>query len=171
MSLPPVPSFKPVADPGAIVHAPNVRFTILTDRIIRIEFSRENHFEDRPSQVLWYREQPSPRFTKRVTDKAVEIETQYLHLVYKIGRSGFTPRNLSIKLKRAGPTWHYGDSARDAGNLKGTARTLDGVAGRTRLEEGLVSKAGWSVVDDSYTLVFDESGWLVPRRNTRARRG
>jgi len=168
MPLPPVPAFKPVANPKAIVTAPNVRFTVLTDRIIRIEFSKDNIFEDRPSQVFWYREQPVPRFKKSITSKVVEIETNYLHLVYEVGRSGFTSRNLSIKLKHSGVIWRYGDSARGAGNLKGTARTLDGVAGRTKLEDGLVSTAGWSVVDDSKTLAFDESGWLVPRSSKRS---
>jgi alpha-glucosidase (family GH31 glycosyl hydrolase) len=168
MSLPPVPSFKPVANPKAIVAVPNVRFTVLTDRIIRIEFNKDNIFEDRPSQVFWYREQPVPKFKQKVTGKVVEIETDYLHLVYKINRSGFTSKNLDIKLKLGKVTWHYGDSAVKAGNLKGTARTLDGVAGRTKLEDGLVSKAGWSVVDDSHTLVFDESGWLVPRSTKKS---
>jgi alpha-glucosidase (family GH31 glycosyl hydrolase) len=163
MPLPPVPAFKPVVNPKAIVSAPNVRFTVLTDRIIRIEFSNDNIFENRPSQVFWYREQPVPRFKKSITSKVVEVETDYLHLVYEVGHSGFTSRNLSIKLKHNGLIWRYGDSARGAGNLKGTARTLDGVAGRTKLEDGLISTAGWSVVDDSKTLVFDETGWLVPR--------
>ena len=169
MPLPPVPSFKPFANPDAVVRAPFVRFSVLTDRIIRIEYSAENTFEDRPSQVFWYRDQPVPPFTRKVTDKVVEIETDYLHLIYRIGRSGFTSRNLSIKLKQEGVTWRYGHSAQQAGNLKGTARTLDGVAGRTKLEDGLVSIAGWSVVDDSKTLVFDESGWLVPRRKLKSR--
>ena len=163
MPLPPVPAFKPLASTKAIVAVPNVRFTVLADRIIRIEYSDDNIFEDRPSQVFWYRDQVVPKCKKRITDKVVEIETDYLHLVYKIGGSGFTARNLSIKLKQNKVTWHYGDSAVKAGNLKGTARTLDGVAGKTKLEDGLVSKAGWSVVDDSKTLVFDESGWLIPR--------
>ena len=39
MPLPPVPSFKPVAN-KAIVTAPNVRFTVLTDRMIRIEYQQ-----------------------------------------------------------------------------------------------------------------------------------
>jgi len=163
MPLPPVPSFKPLANKKAVVTAPNVRFTVLMNRIIRIEYSKDNVFEDRPSQVFWYREQPAPKFKKRITDKVIEIETEYLHLVYKIARTGFIPRNLSITLKQNNVTWRYGDSARKAGNLMGTARTLDGVAGRTKLEEGLVSKKGWSVVDDSKTLVFDERGWLVTR--------
>ncbi len=168
MSLPPVPSFKPIANPKSIVVAPTVRFTVLTDRIIRIEFSQVSHFEDRPSQVFWYRDQPLPRFKKKITDKVIEIETKYLHLIYKIGRTGLTPRNLSIKIKNGKTTWRYGDSAAKAGNLKGTARTLDGVAGKTRLEDGLVSTVGWSVVDDSKTLVFDENGWLIPRAKKKS---
>jgi alpha-glucosidase (family GH31 glycosyl hydrolase) len=168
MPLPPVPAFKPVANLKAIVTSPHVRFTVLTDRIIRMEFAKDNTFEDRPSQVFWYRDQPVPKFKKTITDKVVEIETDYLHLVYKPRPSGFTSRNLSVKLKNAKITWHYGDSASKAGNLKGTARTLDGVAGKTKLEDGLVSTAGWSVVDDSKTLVFDENGWLVPRSSKKS---
>ncbi|HXQ38887.1 MAG TPA: hypothetical protein VN843_33095, partial [Anaerolineales bacterium] len=169
MPLPSVPSFKPVANRKAIVLVRNVRFTVLTDRIIRIEYGNDNIFEDRPSQVFWYRDQPVPKFRKKITDKSVEIETEYLHLVYKIGSSGFTSKTLSIKLKQVKKkeTWRYGDSAVKAVNLKGTARTLDGVAGKTKLEDGLVSKAGWSVVDDSKTLIFDENGWLVPREKKK----
>src|SRR5262245_4471073 len=168
MPLPPVPNFKPVANTQAVTTVPNARFTVLTDRIIRLEYSQANAFEDRPSQVFLYREQPVPEFEKTVTAKTIEIETEYLKLVYKISRSGFSRENLSIQLKQNGVTWRYGDTARKAGNLKGTARTLDGVAGQTKLEDGLVSKAGWSTVDDSKTLVFDESGWLVPRVNRKS---
>ena len=171
MSLPPVPNFRPVANAKAVVTVPNVRFTVLTDRIIRIEYSKENKFEDRPSQVFWYREQPVPEFKQTVIDKAVEIETGFLKLVYKISRSGFSRNNLSILLKHGNVTWRYGDTSRKAENLKGTARTLDGVAGKTKLEDGLVSKAGWAVVDDSKTLVFDGRGWLVPRSNKTATKG
>jgi alpha-glucosidase (family GH31 glycosyl hydrolase) len=168
MPLPPVPAFQPVANPKAIVTAPDVRFTVLTDRMIRIEHDKDNIFEDRPSQVFWYRDQPVPTFKKNTTESVVEIETDYLRLVYEISRSGFTRNNLSIRLKHNKVTWHYGDSAREAGNLKGTARTLDGVAGKTKLENGFVSRSGWSVVNDSKTLVFDENGWLVLRTNKKS---
>lgn len=170
MPLPPIPNFKPVANAKAVVAAPNVRFTVLTDRLIRIEYSQVNQFEDRPSQVFWYRDQPVPKFKKTVTDKVVEIETDYLKLVYKIARTGFSSKSLSITLKPRNVTWRFGDTARQAGNLKGTARTLDMVAGSTKLEYGLVSKAGWSVVDDTQTLVFNESGWLVPRGQSKESR-
>jgi alpha-glucosidase len=38
------------------------RFTVLTDRLIRLEFHRDGRFEDRASQAFWFREQPVPEF-------------------------------------------------------------------------------------------------------------
>ena len=161
MSLPPIPAFLPIANPSAVITAKNVRFTVLTDRLIRLEYSKMNSFEDRPSQAFWYREQSVPAFKKTVTDSFIEIETDFLHLKYQITARGFTGKTLSITLKQTGVTWQYG--MRQTDNLKGTARTLDGVGGTTRLENGLLSRSGWAVMDDSETLVFNETGWLEPR--------
>jgi alpha-glucosidase (family GH31 glycosyl hydrolase) len=167
MPLPPVPVFDPIASEEAVVSMGCVRFTVLTSRLIRLEYSKDGHFEDRPSQAFWYRRQPPPPFRRSVSDRLVEIETDDLLLRYRPTRFGFTRWTLSISLKRSGVTWHYGDSSRRAGNLKGTARTLDGDFGSTRLEDGLLSRAGWSVVDDSRSLVFNESGWLEPRTHNQ----
>lgn len=161
MPLPPTPSFHSIANTDAVVTAKNVRFTVLTDRLIRLEYSRDNYFEDRPSQAFWHRDQPVPVFKKTVTNNFIEIETNYLLLKYRVTRFGFTPQTLSITLKQTGITWHYGKS--QTANLKGTTRTLDNAGGATRLENGLISKAGWSVIDNSKSLVFNENGWLEPR--------
>ena len=161
MPFPPAPAFLPIANPSAVITAKNVRFTVLTDRLIRLEYSKMNSFEDRPSQAFWYREQSVPAFNKTVTDSFIEIETDFLHLKYQITARGFTGKTLSITLKQTGVTWQYG--MRQTDNLKGTARTLDGVGGTTRLENGLLSRSGWAVMDDSETLVFNETGWLEPR--------
>ena len=161
MPLPPNPIFHPIANTDAVITAKNVRFTVLTDRLIRFEYSRDGHFEDRPSQAFWHRDQPVPAFKKTITDTSVEIETDYLHLKYRITRFGFTPLTFSITLKQTNTTWRYGMS--QINNLKGTARTLDGAGGKTRLENGLISKSGWSVIDDSKSLIFNENGWLEPR--------
>ncbi len=55
MPFPPIPTFHPIANPEAIVTAKNVRFTVLADRLIRMEYSKENSFEDRPTQAFWHR--------------------------------------------------------------------------------------------------------------------
>jgi len=170
VSFPPIPSFHPIANAASVVTANHARFTILTDRLIRLEFSADGRFEDRPSQAFWFREQPVPRFEKTVTDSLTEIETDSLHLKYQVSPKGFTAKTLSITLKETGVTWMFGAKQKD--NLLGTARTLD-MAGRDiKLETGLLSKSGWAIVDDSDSLVFNEQGWLTPRRpkSTRALR-
>jgi alpha-glucosidase (family GH31 glycosyl hydrolase) len=159
---PPMPAFRPIANPDAVVISGNVRFTVLADRLIRIEYSRVGQFEDHPSQAFWYRDQPIPTFRKKITDTSVEIETEALHLFYLVRPAGPNRKTLSIVLKQTGRTWQYGDRQKD--NLKGTARTLDGATGTARLEDGLLSRSGWAVVDDSRTLVFNLSGWLEPRQ-------
>jgi len=153
--------FAPMADPAAIVQYEGVRFSVLTSRLIRLEYSPDGHFEDRPSQAFWYRRQPVPKFDVVRAAKGLAISTPDLQLEYQPGRGGFTEENLSIRLSPEGPTWHYGQP--DSGNLRGTARTLDKIRGGTSLDPGLLSRDGWVVVDDSASLVFNKSGWLEPR--------
>jgi alpha-glucosidase (family GH31 glycosyl hydrolase) len=153
---------RPVAAADAIVQAGHARFTVLTDRLLRLEFHPDGCFEDRASQGFWFREQPVPDFAAEVTENGVKIDTAYLHLSYqRLDGSGFTPETLSITLKASGVTWHPGDPIDD--NLLGTTRTLDNVNGYAPLEPGLMSRAGWAVLDDSVTLVFNDQHWLEPR--------
>ena len=165
----PIPHIKldwqPIAHPEAIIKAPYVRFTVLTPRLLRLEYSPENIFEDRPSQLAWYRGLPAPDFSSISTPERVDIETTALHLVYTPSPGGFSNSTLAITVKETGHTWHFGDV--DRGNLHGTIRTLDNIDGRTSLEPGLLSREGWTLIDDSSSLVFNQDGWIEPRRSTR----
>lgn len=60
--------------------------------------------------------------------------------------------------------WHPGDD--DQGNLLGTARTLDqedGTELRSPMGKGLLSRDGWSVVDDSNSPLFTSDDFSFPR--------
>lgn len=149
-------NWTPKSVPQATVSGADFRFTVLTSRLLRLELGAR--FEDRPSQTFWYREQPVPDFELTQTDELVEIVTEHLHLRFRPGQH---PPDLTITLRQSGTTWQYGDP--DTGNLLGTTRTLDTVSGQTQLEQGLMSRQGWAVYDDSRRLVFDEQGWLHPR--------
>lgn len=172
MSMPqqqePIPAhfklaFKPIADPEAVIQFGHARFTILTDRLIRLEYHPLGHFEDRASQAFWHRQQPVPRFTSRLEAHTLEIETDYLHLTYqRTDKEGFAADNLTIMVKTTLSVWHPGLPA--AENLLGTTRTLDMVNGDAPLSQGLMSRAGWSIVDDSATLVFNDQSWIEPRQ-------
>lgn len=150
------------AAPAAVIRAPQARFTVLSPWLLRLEYSPIERFEDRPSQVVWYRQRPVPAFALEQHGDEIVIDTGPLRMRYHPSAGGFARRTLSVEVRATGAVWRYGDTGgRD--NLRGTARTLDGANGAIPLEPGLMSRAGWAVVDDSDSLVFDESGWLTPR--------
>ncbi len=64
----------------------NARFTMLTSRLIRMECSQTNRFDDRPSFVFINRNMPVPKHTYRTTADSLEIKTEQLLLKFSIGK-------------------------------------------------------------------------------------
>jgi alpha-glucosidase (family GH31 glycosyl hydrolase) len=155
--------FDPLPNPEAVVSNQNVRFTLLTDRLIRMEYSPSGEFEDRPSQAIWYRDQPAPKFDLVANQKRIEIETEHLHIYYNVNPQGFTATSLQVIVKATSHTWCYGDHPYRGGNLGGTFRTLDEAAGFVRPDPGLMASTGAAVHDDSVNLVFNDDCWLQAR--------
>jgi alpha-glucosidase (family GH31 glycosyl hydrolase) len=159
----------PVADPKAIVTMGKARFTVLTPQLIRMEWASDGHFEDHASFVFLNRKLPVPRFEQSISDTKdkLTIRTSAITLVYmpnggeKSKQDGrFTPENLTINLTVGNKLVVWRPGMVDDENLMGTTRTLDGALGektREPIEEGLISRAGWSVVDDSSRPLFDAS--------------
>jgi alpha-glucosidase len=168
----PEASYRAAADPKAVVVADHARFTVLTPQMIRMEWAADGRFEDRPSFVFVNRLLPVPDF-KIVRDRNnVDIETGALHLHYApTGDGKFSAGNLSITLstfKQRGVeptvTWHPGLD--DSGNLQGTSHTLDGQRGdklQEPIEPGLISRDGWTLVDDSTRPLFNADDFTFAR--------
>lgn len=156
---------NPVADPKAVVTLGKARFTILTPHLIRMEWAGDGKFEDHASLVFINRRMPVPKFTQNLsqTPQNLTIDTGALKLIYepKADKDAkFTADNLRIEfeLEDKQVSWHPGQA--DTENLQGTTRTLDGAFGsktREPIEPGLVSRAGWTVVDDSTRPLFDSA--------------
>lgn len=153
--------FQSEANPDAVIQAGPVRFTILTSRLIRMEYDPAETFEDRPTQVFWYRNLPVPKHHTTVDESQIRIETEHLVLTYIIQESGFYPQFLKINIKDLNFTWEFGQENKT--NLRGTLRTLDNIDGAKTLNPGLISRSGWAIVDDSNSLVFNEKSWLETR--------
>ena len=93
------------------------------------------------------------------TEAVLDLHTEHLHLHFEKGP--FAPDRLFIELKGQyavyGSRWHYGDQPE---TLKGTSRTLDEVDGAMELQDGILSKAGYALLDDSASYLYDaESGF------------
>ncbi len=154
--------FHPKADPRAIIVYGRARFTVLSAKLIRMEYDPSAQFEDRASQVFWHRKQAVPEFTHEIVDGLLTIETENLFLTYRPNDLGFTRNTLKILQKDMESAWFYGMDNKT--NLLGTVRTLDEVNGAIPLKPGLIARSGWSLVDDSDSLVFTEDGWLETRQ-------
>lgn len=151
---------RPLALAQNMVSGKKYRFTVLTPSLIRMEYSNQGVFEDRASQSVFFRDFPENQFTTAITDGWVKIETENLILTYKENEL-FSADTLSIKLKmEPASTWNYGEDFED---LKGTAKTLDNVNGAIPLERGICSRNGFSVMDDSHTMLLNEIGWVDVR--------
>jgi hypothetical protein len=119
---------NPVARPEAQVTVGNARFTVLTDRLVRMEWSETGAFEDHATLAVVNRDLPVQKFTVTRTGDGVRIKTDALELSYK-GGGKFTADNLSVhfRMNRMYVAWRPG--MEPTGNLMGTARTLDGCSG------------------------------------------
>ena len=147
---------NPKANPKAVVTRGNARFTVLTPEMIRIQYSKKALFEDRATFGVVNRNLPVPKFKTTEENGWLEIKTSALTLRYKVGdeidAAQRNSKSLNITLTMNGKQvlWYPGKD--NALNLKGTTRTLDGQMGdnkRKELEDGVVSRAGWAVIDES----------------------
>ena len=145
-----------------------VRFTVITDGAIRMEYAPNGHFVDNASQVAVIRDYPAVDF-KVKEGKTIEITTAKLKLKYKKGSGAFTADNLSISsLKGVVPSFTWKPGMVQEHNLKGTYRTLDRYNGeicsgttdeKMPIEDGILATDGWTLLDDSQSYLFDNSDW------------
>lgn len=158
-----------------------VRITVVTDGVARLEWEPEGRFTDSPSLVASEREYPETDFTVKKTDRTVEIVTSRMTITYEVGTGKFTKRNLEIKAADGFFTWKPGMKQKE--NLKGTFRTLDGLDGDVQtqgwvsdmkkgevrqFEDGLLAKDGWTLIDESESYLFDDSEWAwAKQRETK----
>ena len=157
----------------------NVRFTLIDEGTLRLEYAPDGQFVDNKSFMAVIREYPKVLYTIKDNPKQVTISTAKLKLVYKKGAAPLSAENLTISSTKAISTpftWKPG--MQQKGNLKGTYRTLDGYDGseyqysnpkrEMPIEDGLLATDGWSLIDDSKSLLFDGAqdwDWVTERKS------
>lgn len=147
-----------------------VRFTVINDGVIRMEYAPDGQFVNDPSFIAVNRQYVKSDYKLNETDSQIAISTDRMMLIYQKGTGAFTAENLKVESASSLTThfcWHPGDVQQE--NLGGTYRTLDGYDGNRYyawgrqadgsqelpLEEGLLARDGWTLVDDSQGLLFD----------------
>ena len=155
-----------------------VRFTLVDEATVRMEYAPDGKFIDNKSFVAVERNYAAVKHTLKVSGKKITITTPKFTLTYKLGSGAFTSANLKIEgnAKAIGKkiVWQPGMQQKD--NLKGTYRTLDGYDGNMHdgkpmpIEDGLLARDGWTLIDDSNSLLFDgdpDWDWVTTRPSAK----
>ena len=160
-----------VSREGSVIKGDKYRITVLTPSLVRLEYAENGEFEDRATQSVINRSFSVPKFSTQRDANGLVIETEKLKLTYD--EKPFSENGLQIQVKDIeGAVWHFGQALND---LKGTYRTLDRCDADTffakdmteskiQLGTGIMSREGFSVIDDSKSMALTEEGWIAPRK-------
>lgn len=165
----------------------HVRFTVISDGALRLEWSADGQFVDQASFVAVERQYDPVAVKVKKNKKQVVISTSQMELTYTRSSAPLSADNLKIASAKGAKVpfcWHPGD--KQEGNLQGTYRTLDRCDGellygfnrqtRTRdttkleLEPGLLATCGWTLIDDSRNFLFTDEPepWVMERKDSTA---
>lgn len=145
------------------------RITILTERLIRLEYHSEGKFLDAFTQQVINRTFPKVELTLEEDERRISITTKYFKLNYVKEKpfqgSRLAPfSNLEVKLLETDKSWYFNHP--EARNFGTTGNGFD-EKGKPLIDKGLYSTDGFASLDDSNTLIMNQQGLL--ERSTEKR--
>ncbi len=154
---------RAIANPACVLKGDKYRITVLTERLVRLEYNAEGYFEDSPTELVWYRNFPRPEFNVINNRSNLIIETKYFSLSYIkeapfVGSSINKAGNLKIDLLGSEKTWYY--THPEVKNFGAPVLQQNGVAD-DNLEfnmHGLFSIDGFASIDDSNSNLLNARG-------------
>ena len=160
-----IPDFsKSISNEQVVFRGTNYRISVLSERLIRMEYSVDGHFSDNLTTLVANRNFKVPMFKVQQDDKYIVITTNYFTFQYLKNKPFVGPKfapdnNLRVTLNNTDKVWYYGQV--EARNFKGGSVSLDNYKGKINLDKGLYSTDGFVSIDDSNNLEIDASGHLV----------
>ncbi len=151
-----------IANKDNIIVGSNYRITVLSERLVRLEYSENGTFFDNLSTLVVNRNFPKVNFTKEEDDKYIVITTSYFKLQYAKGKPFIGPKyapdaNLQIKLVNTDKIWYFNHP--EARNYLGSAVSLDENSANTKLRKGLYSTDGFTSINDN-SLNIESDGYI-----------
>lgn len=155
---------------NAIFKGQKYRITLLSERLIRFEYSENGEFYDGLTERVLYRDFKTPEYTIKEDNKYLELATKYFKLTYAkekpfLGSKMAPDANLKVVLQNSDKMWYFGHP--EARNFRGTAISLDENSAKSALYKGLYSTDGFASMDDANSLLLNENGELVPPTSKR----
>ncbi len=159
-----------ISDNKSIFKGINYRITILSERLVRFEYSLNGNFYDGATEIVHNRNFPTPKIKVEQDEKYLVISTKYFILQYAKEKPfkgpSFAPdSNLKVKLVNTDKIWYFNHP--EARNFKGSAFSIEDFGSETNLSKGLYSTDGFASLDDSHSLLINADGFMEPNTNKR----
>ncbi len=147
--------------PESIIQGQKFRITILTERLVRLEYSPSFIFNDLKTELVSFRNFNVPKFEKKEDTRFLEVETEYFKLFYSKeepfkGSSISPTKNFKLEVKGTNNVWYYGHP--EAKNYYGSNVSSEVPKGEKAENRGLFSLDGMVSFDDSENYRINELG-------------
>ena len=160
-----------VANPKSVIKGDKYRITVLTERLLRLEYSVDGIFEDRATEQIFNRRLDIPKFDVMEDASLLTITTEYFKLFYvknsNFKGSAISPSsNLKVEIlenldsSKSNRVWYYGIP--EVKNY-GTPGFELFDKKKLKLKKGLYSLDGYVSIDDSKSMVINEDGTMSER--------
>jgi len=144
----------------------NNRLSIVTPTLLRLEYSTDGTFIDEPTLFAYDRSNllDTAQITITPLDEEnwYEITTPALRIRYHADGFPFSTSNLAVYYTLDGKEKKFTNRFLPKNNLGGPIETLDRVTHEIPMNDGILSRDGWYMIDDGRAdLLVD--GWITPR--------
>ena len=152
---------------SAIFRGNKYRITVLSEVLIRFEYNDKGIFEDRPSELAINRNFEVPKMEVKQDNNFLQIKTNYFYLQYHkeksfVGTKMAPDSNLRVSLNGTEKVWYFNHP--EVRNFKGSTISIEDLT-KINYEKGLYSVDGFASIDDSKNFIFNEDGFLMPRKD------
>ncbi len=145
-----------------MIRGKTYRFSVLTPRLIRIEYNPNGLFEDRATSLVVNRSFADTQLSVTGDELVLNIATEYFTLTY-VKEKPIVGNNIKVKLNGVDREWYPG--YKEVRNVGSMAYSLDDLNNNLKLDKGLYSMDGFVVIDDAKNYVIDNE-MFIPRENT-----
>ena len=140
------------------------RISILSDVLIRFEYSEHGTFNDYPTMFACNRSFSKPKVTFREDENIILLTNDIFTIQYTKEKSfigsRFAPEQyLKVSINGTDKVWYFNHP--EVRNFKGTFYSLDEDKNEPNMDKGLFSLDGFVSFDDSRTPILSENGNLI----------
>lgn len=158
---------NPIANPKNIIKGNKYRITILSEILIRFEYSETGEFEDLPTEFAWNRDFKEVNFSVKQDSRYLEITTSYFKISYVKEKpfrgSKISPTsNLKVEILNSDSVWYYGHP--EVRNYGAPENELFSEDGKITFNRGLYSLDGFASFNDSSSKVIEQDGTFRERK-------